>query len=64
MVKVVLSFWYKGNAPGDQIEVPEHEYKQMVRDGRVASVVKEEPAKSVQAKPAVPENKVADPKVK
>lgn len=54
MARIKLAHWYGGHKPGDEIEVADEEMPGLVRDGRVAKVVKapKEPVAAAQTETA------------
>lgn len=56
MPRITLASWHAGHQPGEDIDVSEEEYRQLKRDGRVASVVdKPADAGAQQSAPAEPQ---------
>jgi hypothetical protein len=43
MPRIELAYWHGRHKPGDIIDVSDDEARQLVRDGRVARVVPDEP---------------------
>ncbi|MEU2780529.1 hypothetical protein [Streptomyces sp. NPDC007110] len=58
MPRIVLAHWHAGHKPGEQLDVTQEEYRQLRRDGRVASLVKEPTAAT--AEPAEPQPEPAE----
>lgn len=52
MPRIKLAHWHGGHAPGEELNVTDDDLRALERDGRVAEVVKTEPAQTAPA-PAV-----------
>ncbi|GGU52621.1 hypothetical protein [Streptomyces lavendofoliae] len=52
MARIELAYWHDDKTPGDIIEVSDEDLQALIRDGRVARVLDDEPMPEAPTEPA------------